>query len=65
MQEFMFGIIFGLIVGRIRKPPPVKKDTAVQADELVVPAKSSAISIQNSKHRYIPYLSNFWGPDSM
>jgi hypothetical protein len=64
MQECIFGIIFGVIVGRIRKPPPVKKDTAVQADELVVPAKSSAISIKNSKPRYIPYLVNFWGPDS-
>jgi hypothetical protein len=63
MQEFIFGIIFGLIFGRLRKPPPVKKDTAVQADEVKVP-ETAPISIQNSKPRYIPYLVNFWGPDS-
>lgn len=60
MQEFIFGLVFGLVVGRIRKPPPPKKDTAVQADELVIHTKSASISIP----RRIPYLVNFWGPDS-
>ncbi|BAT22722.1 hypothetical protein [Yellowstone lake phycodnavirus 3] len=64
MQEFIFGIIFGIIVGRIRKPPAPKRDAEVQADEVVVPKKSASISIQNSKIKYIPYLANFWGPDS-
>jgi hypothetical protein len=58
MQEFMFGIIFGIIMGRVRKTK-TKCDIGVQADEVKIP-KTSSITIP----KYIPQLINFWGPDS-
>jgi hypothetical protein len=63
MQEFIFGIILGVLAGRIKLPkkPIVKKDAEVQVSP---PPVTSPILIQNSKPRYIPYLVNFWGGDS-
>ena len=62
MQEFIFGILLGVLAGRIKFPQKSvgKKDAEVQ----VTPQVTSPILIKNSKPRYIPSLANFWGADS-
>ena len=63
MDHFLVGAIFGFLLSKLSVKNKNKKteDAGVQASE---PLPTQPILIQNSKPRYIPYLVNFWGPDS-
>lgn len=59
--DFMIGLGVGLLVnGRKRK---TFSDVNTQVDEISI-SHSPPILIPNSKSKFIPYLKNFWGPDS-
>jgi hypothetical protein len=64
MDHFLVGAIFGFLLAKlpIKKKNKKTEDAGVQASE--PPPPTQPILIQNSKPRYIPYLVNFWGPDS-
>jgi len=61
MFEFMFGIIVGFLGSVVVRERPKSRSIGTQVDELVM---SKPILIQNSKNKFIPKLTNFWGPDS-
>jgi hypothetical protein len=63
MDHFLVGAFFGFLIAKLPVKKKIKKteDAGVQASE---PPPTQPILIQNSKPRYIPYLVNFWGPDS-
>jgi hypothetical protein len=61
MFEFMFGILMGILGSVMVRERPKTRSIGTQADELVI---TQPILIQNSKNKFIPKLTNYWGPDS-
>ena len=62
MFEFMFGILMGILGSvMVRERPSKCRSIGTQVDELVM---TQPILIQNSKNKFIPKLTNYWGPDS-
>lgn len=65
MYEFCMGVILGYMGVMILRGTKKKTSVATQADELVIALQTSEpILIQNSKSKFSPKLTNFWGPDS-